>query len=185
MLTFLPQTHYRHSLNLVQCHFVTTEMKLCHGYRNLTGTFTASTRKNGLNWCNTFHLTIFKPKNCRLYWNIFSLCVHVTKSCLHCRLKNVIDSSATIQWKRDLIIQQYEIRAHSSNEMGFWRSSCTLITLQTCSKTTFWTVNIMLYSCFKTAFASVVTISTCIIKQHCLSVDGFPEHCKNYNGGSE
>lgn len=52
-------------------------------------------------------------------------------------------------------------------------------------KQIFWTENIMLYSCFKTAFASVITISTCIIKQHCPSVDGFPEHCKNYNGGSE
>lgn len=98
----------------------------------------------------------------------FFHCVHVIKSCLHFRLKNVIDSSATIQWKRNLIIQQYEVRAHGSNEMGFWKSSCTLITLQICSLTTFWTENIMLYSCFKTQLASVITISTCIIKQHSL-----------------
>lgn len=70
--------------------------------------------------------------------------------------------------ERNLIIQQYEVRAHGSNEMGFWKSSCTLITLQICSLTTFWTENIMLYSCFKTQLASVITISTCIIKQHSL-----------------
>lgn len=111
-------------------------------------------------------LPSFNLKNCCLYWNIFFHCLHVMKACLHFRLKNVIDSSATIQWKRNLIIQQYEVRAHGSNEMGFWKSSCTLITLQICSLTTFWTENFMLYSCFKTQLASVITISTCIIKQH-------------------
>lgn len=174
MLTFLAQTYYPHSLNLAQCHFVTTEMKLCLARQPWLQKFDRDiySFKTLKKWLKLMKYISFLPsfnlKNCCLYWNIFFLCVHVMKACLHFRLKNVIDSSATIQWKRNLIIQQYEVGAHGSNEMGFWKSSCTLVTLQICSLTTFWTENIMLYSCFKTQLASVITISTCIIKQHSL-----------------
>lgn len=174
MLTFLAQTHYPHSLNLAQCHFVTTEMKLCLARQPWLQKFdrdiySFKTLKKWLKLMKYISFNHLLTSKIVVFTETFFFhCVHVMKACLHFRLKNVIDSSATIQWKRNLIIQQYEVRAHGSNEMGFWKSSCTLITLQICSLTTFWIENIMLYSCFKTQLASVITISTCIIKQHSL-----------------